>query len=236
MASKSMGPRKKPMTPKVEVEKMTYRCPYCNQEKLRGGFYVSTDPLVLTGLTTMCKECAEKIARRYDAKTGLYAETTKESLCAALERLDKPFIEKLWESSYNEVHDPNLKQPKKSIWSGYIKNVTSFDDLKDSITGKYIPPEKLTDASGTIINPDGAGWACSMGAAGSGTAKDILFYDYETEQWYSIGSIDSSSVDPSYIVVKANADAAQNPVNPADVSQLKDNGFWFAAEKAVYAF
>ena len=126
MASKSMGPRKKPMTPKVEVEKMTYRCPYCNQEKLRGGFYVSTDALVLTGLTTMCKECAEKIARRYDAKTGLYAETTKESLCAALERLDKPFIEKLWESSYNEVHDPNLKQPKKSIWSGYIKNVTSL--------------------------------------------------------------------------------------------------------------
>jgi len=75
-----------------------------------------------------------------------------------------------------------------------------------------------------------------MDTAGLGTAKDILFYDYETEQWYSIGSIDSSSVDPSYIVVKTDADAAQNPVNPADVGQLKDNGFWFAAEKAVYAF
>ena len=129
--------------------------------------------------------------------------------------------------------------------------------MKDPITGKYIPPEKLTDASGTIINPDGAGWACSMGPTGSGIAKDkisyddktesmdiadsgiakdILFYDYEIEQWYSIGSIDSSSIDPSYIVVKANADAAQNPVNPTDVSHLKDNGFWLAAEKAVYAF
>ena len=138
-----------------------------------------------------------------------------------------------------------------------IKNVTSLNDLKDPATGKYIPPEKLTDASGTIINPDGAGWACSMGATDSGiakdkisyddktesmdiadpgAAKDILFYDYETEQWYSIGSIDSSSVDPSYIIAKTNADAAQNPVNPADLSHLKDNGFWLATEKAVYAF
>ena len=75
-----------------------------------------------------------------------------------------------------------------------------------------------------------------MDSTGSGTAKDILFYDYETEQWYSIGTVDAASVDPSYIIVKANADAAQNPVNPADVSQLKDNGFWLAAEKAVYAF
>ena len=117
-----------------------------------------------------------------------------------------------------------------------IKNVASLDDLKDPVTGEYIPPEKLTDASGTIINPDGAGWACSMDTTGSGAAKDILFYDYETEQWYSIGSIDSSSVDPSYIIAKTNADAAQNPVNPADLSHLKDNGFWLAVEKAVYAF
>ena len=117
-----------------------------------------------------------------------------------------------------------------------IKNVTSLNDLKDPSTGKYIPPEKLTDASGTIINPDGAGWACSMGAADSSTAKDILFYDYETEQWYSIGTVGSTFVDPGYIIAKTNADAAQNPVNPADVSQLKDNGFWLATEKAVYAF
>lgn len=117
-----------------------------------------------------------------------------------------------------------------------IKNVTSLDDLKDPITGKYIPPEKLTDASGTIINPDGAGWACSMDTAGSSTAKDILFYNYETKEWYSIGSIDSSSVDPSYIIIKTDADATQNPANPVDVSQLKNNGFWLAVEKAIYAF
>ena len=94
----------------------------------------------------------------------------------------------------------------------------------------------IKDKSGTIINPDGAGWACSMDTTGSGTAKNILFYDYETEQWYSIGTIDSVSVDPSYIIVKTNADASQNPVNSVDVSQLKDNGFWLATEKAVYAF
>ena len=34
-----------------------------------------------------------------------------------------PYFEKLWESSYNEVHDPSLKHPKTNVWSAYIKNV-----------------------------------------------------------------------------------------------------------------
>ena len=58
--SKSMSSRKKTMTSAKEPE-VKYLCPYCNKEKSRSGFYVSTDPLVLTGLTTMCKECAETI-------------------------------------------------------------------------------------------------------------------------------------------------------------------------------
>lgn len=115
-----------------------------------------------------------------------------------------------------------------------IKNVSSLNDLKDS-KGKYIPPEKLTDANGIIINPDGAGWACSMNSPGSTTAKDILFYDYESKIWYSIGSIDSSSVDPSYIIIKSAPNSNQMPYS-SDVSQLKANGFWFAAERCYYAF
>ena len=41
----------------------------------------------------------------------------------ALERVDSPYLENLWESSYNEVHDPSLKQPKTNVWAAYIKNV-----------------------------------------------------------------------------------------------------------------
>ena len=59
----------------------------------------------------------------YNEKSKQYGEVTKTSLCSALERIDAPYLEKLWESSYNEVHNPDLKQPKSNIWSAYIKNV-----------------------------------------------------------------------------------------------------------------
>ena len=41
----------------------------------------------------------------------------------ALERVDSPYLENLWDASYNEVHDPSLKQPKTNVWAAYIKNV-----------------------------------------------------------------------------------------------------------------
>lgn len=142
--SKSMSSRKKTMTSAKEPE-VKYLCPYCNKEKSRSGFYVSTDPLVLTGLTTMCKECAEKIARRYDEKSGKFGDVTEASLKEALERLDKPFIYKLYESSYNEVHDDTLERPKTNLWSAYIKNVTS---LKQYNTMRWRDGDLFKDVNG----------------------------------------------------------------------------------------
>jgi transcription elongation factor Elf1 len=90
----SMGGRKsstksKKKTTKVKDEQpdRKYLCPYCGKEKGRDGFYVSSDPLVLTGLTTMCKDCAKKVARNYNEETGEYGDCTKASIQAALERL-----------------------------------------------------------------------------------------------------------------------------------------------------
>lgn len=74
-------------TPTKKVEKKRYLCPYCNTEKSEDKFYVSSDPLVMTGKTTMCKECAEKIARNWNPRTGEYGDCTKGSVQEALERL-----------------------------------------------------------------------------------------------------------------------------------------------------
>ena len=118
---KSMGPGKKSISSTKEVEK--YVCPHCGRLLKKSDFYVSSDPAISIGIAFPCKECSRNIARRYNPKTKEYSECTVESVQAALEYLDKPFIKTLWESSYNEVHDPSLKQPKKSVWDGYIKNV-----------------------------------------------------------------------------------------------------------------
>lgn len=115
-----------------------------------------------------------------------------------------------------------------------IKNVTSLDELKDS-EGNYIPPEKLTDDSGVVINSEGAGWSCTCDIEGESNAKYILFYDYNIKEWYSIGRIDSASTDPAYIIVKSKPESEYTP-STKDTSVLKANGIWLAAETAIYVY
>ena len=128
MAGKAMGKSapKKSMTTTVqksEEDKVEYLCYCCGEKKKKTSFYTSSDPFNGVGVNPFCKSCIERIARNYNPKTGNYGEVTKASLCEALERMDLPYLEVLWEASYKEVHDPSLKQPKTNVWSAYIKNV-----------------------------------------------------------------------------------------------------------------
>lgn len=114
---------KKTTTKSTTVEPK-FLCPYCDKEKKKSEFYVSTDPKVLTGVTRMCKECAKKTAMNYNEYTGDYGSCTRESLMQALEYLDRPFFEKLWESSYNEWTNNADTTTLKTIWDCYIKNIS----------------------------------------------------------------------------------------------------------------
>lgn len=121
-----MGNRKKSMTTTSQAAteaKEEYLCYCCGEKKSKKSFYTSSDPFNGVGINPFCKLCIEKIARNYNENSGNYGEVTKVSLCNALERMDLPYIERLWEASYKEVHDPTLKQPKTNIWSAYITNV-----------------------------------------------------------------------------------------------------------------
>lgn len=126
--AKAMGksiPKKSMATTaqKAVEEKEEYLCYCCGEKKKKTSFYTTTDPFNGVGVNPFCKNCIERIARNYNPKTGVYGEVTKASLCDALERMDLPYLDKLWDASYNEVHDPSLKQPKTNVWSAYIKNV-----------------------------------------------------------------------------------------------------------------
>ena len=122
MAKAMGGSKKKPMTMTKEPVP-EYVCPHCGELKKKTAFYVSSDPAVSIGVAFPCKDCAGKVARRYDPKTGEYSDVTEASLKNALMYLDKPFLKTLWDSAYNEVHNPSLKQPKHNMWTAYIKNV-----------------------------------------------------------------------------------------------------------------
>ena len=122
MAKAMGGPKKRAMTTATDPVP-EYVCPHCGELKKKSAFYVSSDPAVVIGIAFPCKECIEKIARNYNPKTGKFGEVTLSSLKNALCYLDKPFLEVLYDASYNEVHDESLEKNKTNLWAAYIKNV-----------------------------------------------------------------------------------------------------------------
>lgn len=123
MAKAMGGQKKKSMTTSQESTDEKFLCYCCGETKPRSKFYSSSDPFNSVGVTPYCKECLERIARNYNSNSKQFGDVTKQSLMLACERADVPYLENLWESSYNEVHDPSLKQPKTNVWAAYIKNV-----------------------------------------------------------------------------------------------------------------
>ena len=115
--------KKAASTRKSAVDERKYLCPYCEQEKRKRDFYVSTDPRVLTGITSMCKDCVRKIALGWDEHRQDYTGCTKKTVMDALEYIDRPFYENLWSTSYNSWANNNDPR-KQTIWDSYITNVS----------------------------------------------------------------------------------------------------------------
>ena len=125
MAARNAG-RKTPSKKTADDDKK-YLCPYCMKEKKKGEFYVSTDPRVLTGITQMCKDCVKKIALAWDDNRQAFGLCTKKSVMEALEYIDRPFFENLWDSSYNEWANQGKTVRRPTIWDAYIKNVSMIN-------------------------------------------------------------------------------------------------------------
>ena len=108
---------------KTVADDKKYLCPYCLKEKKKSEFYVSTDPKVLTGITSMCKDCVRKIALAWDDNRQEFGACTKKTVMDALEYIDRPFLDRLWDSSYNEWANQDSKIRRTTIWDAYIKNI-----------------------------------------------------------------------------------------------------------------
>lgn len=100
-----------------------YLCPHCLKEKKKSEFYASTDPRVLTGITSVCKECIRKIALAWDDNRQEFGLCTKQTVMSALEYVDRPFLNKLWDASYAEWSNQEAQLRRTTIWDAYIKNV-----------------------------------------------------------------------------------------------------------------
>lgn len=130
--TKTEQPKKTPSQLRDENEKLKRQleemkgkayCYMCDEHKGRSGFYASSDPNVKSGLSRICKKCAYNIACPPDSE-GNNQAPTKATVMAALEYLDKPFIQKIWDSAYYEFMNENSLRPKVNIWAAYIRNVS----------------------------------------------------------------------------------------------------------------
>ena len=118
--AKSIGNNNK----KNQTDLQKYLCPYCGEMKNKNDFYTSSDPMIKTGLTVMCKDCARNIARNYDERTGEYGDCTRSSVQDALERLDKPFLEKVWHSVTTELNTKSGPGMSRDVWSLYMTRIS----------------------------------------------------------------------------------------------------------------
>lgn len=121
MAARNAGRKVAPK--KTAADEKKYLCQFCLKEKRKSEFYISTDPHVMTGIVPICKDCIRKIALNWDDNRKEYGSCTKKSVMDALEYLDRPFLESLWNSSYAEWADDTKQKRRTTIWDAYIKNV-----------------------------------------------------------------------------------------------------------------
>ena len=110
-------------TSKKTSDEPKYLCHHCLKEKKKSDFYMSTDPNILTGVVALCKDCTRKIALNWDDNRQEFGICTKKSVMSALEYIDKPFLNKLWDSSYAEWANQEGQLRRTTIWDAYIKNV-----------------------------------------------------------------------------------------------------------------
>lgn len=123
MATRSAG-KKSAAKKKTAADDKKYLCHYCLKEKKRTEFYVSTNPLVMSGITFVCKDCVRKIALDWDDNRNEFGACTKKTVMEALEIIDRPFLNNLWDSSYTEWVNQEGQVRRPTIWDAYIKNVS----------------------------------------------------------------------------------------------------------------
>ena len=121
MATRSAG-KKSAVKKKTAADDKKYLCHYCLKEKKRTEFYVSTNPLVMSGITFVCKDCI--IALDWDDNRNEFGACTKKTVMEALEIIDRPFLNNLWDSSYAEWANQKGQIRRPTIWDAYIKNVS----------------------------------------------------------------------------------------------------------------
>jgi len=106
---------------KMGVGDEYFTCHKCSTVLKRADFYMSTESNCKSGITPICKKCAEEIA--VPIVDNVKQQPTKESIIASLNLLRKPFLDIIWEASLVEGCDSTNGKVRSNVWSYYVKNM-----------------------------------------------------------------------------------------------------------------
>lgn len=122
------------------------KCYMCGEYKsAEYSFYKTTDPRIIPGYAPICKKCCEKIVYQI-GKDGIKHAPTRESVIECLFYLNKPFYEKLWETSIEEAADKTLGKTKHDPWTAYIKNISMINYNGDT----YLDGDNVSDRTQVV--------------------------------------------------------------------------------------
>lgn len=106
-----------------------FYCHDCDKFLPADKFYISTK--WKSGVVPPCKECLNKIALGYNAKTGK-TNMTEESFRKALRIANIPFLRKLYTSSIETYADSTNGISRTSPFQQYMATIQSLPQYKDS--------------------------------------------------------------------------------------------------------
>lgn len=133
----------------IGVGSSYYTCQCCNKVKKKSDFYMSTESNCASQLTNICKLCASDIA--CPTVDGVKQQPTKQTVDDALYRLNKPFLDSVWEASLLEAANQASGKAKSNVWTSYIKNIQMVNYYtltyreSDNYTGGMYSIKDMTD-------------------------------------------------------------------------------------------
>lgn len=109
-----------------EVGKTKFTCHMCGKLQSQENFYKNSDPLCQPGIVSICKSCVDKIVYQIDEK-GKKHPPTAESIQKALQYLDKPWFDNIYQSSLQEAANTLNPKQRSDVWKAYIKNISMIN-------------------------------------------------------------------------------------------------------------
>lgn len=141
--------------------KETMTCFFCGKERSTTQFYSTTSPYTSVHLVPICKDCCRKIANRI-SDDGVEHGMTKDSLKTALRLMDKPYLDKVYDSAVLEANNKASEHRIGSVFGAYMKTIAmpnyigmtflDSDMFKNSVPVGERPIKKLAQQGQDVMD------------------------------------------------------------------------------------